>query len=133
MPSRNDKNSFFYKLHKKCYQLYQHSDYVYLCLIDTSTFKLCQYICSVCFIAADNCANCHFNADCINGHCECRPGYEGDGKQRCEKTRESTQISFFLKILNSLKVYLKKIITISSTILCLPNIPFHIILKVSLS
>ena len=88
---------------------------------------------SVCFIAADNCANCHFNADCINGHCECRPGYEGDGKQRCEKTRESTQIPFFLKILNSLKVYLKKTITISSTILCLPNIPFHIILKVSLS
>lgn len=33
----------------------------------------------------DNCANCADHALCVNGHCECEQGFEGNGETECKK------------------------------------------------
>ena len=36
-------------------------------------------------VLGDNCANCVEHAICVNGHCECEQGYEGNGEIECKK------------------------------------------------
>ena len=36
-------------------------------------------------VSGDNCANCVEHAICVNGHCECEQGYEGNGEIECKK------------------------------------------------
>lgn len=37
------------------------------------------------FVLGDNCANCVEHAICVNGHCECEQGFEGNGEIECKK------------------------------------------------
>nr|XP_012559035.1 neurogenic locus notch homolog protein 2 isoform X1 [Hydra vulgaris] len=39
----------------------------------------------------DNCERCHVNAQCINGHCECNTGFEGDGINMCQRVDERSK------------------------------------------
>ena len=49
-----------------------------LAIIIISVIRVIMNCC--CVALADTCADCHANADCLNGKCVCKTGYTGNGK-----------------------------------------------------